>query len=140
MAATEAHTEVGPARLAAGKPVPAGSTEGAAGPGVESRDRFHRLETRMDGLETRMDGLETRMDGLDARMGRLETRMDGLEVRVHEVRLEVEKVRVEMANLGTELRAEMREDFADLKRSMHRWMAFGLSAMTLLIALVALIG
>jgi chromosome segregation ATPase len=55
--------------------------------GLESRmdkieSRMDKIESRMDKIESRMDKIESRMDNLEARMDRLEAKMDRLEIRV----------------------------------------------------------
>jgi chaperonin cofactor prefoldin len=46
------------------------------------KERFDRIDGRIEGLESRMDKIESRMDNLEARMDRLEAKMDRLEIRV----------------------------------------------------------
>ena len=71
--------------------------------------------------------------------------------RIHEVRHEVEKVRAEMGEMKTELvdrisgveknlRSDIRQGLAELKRGLQGWLAFGLSLITVLITLVAVLG
>ena len=52
--------------------------------GIQTAERFDRVERRLGGVEGRLGGVEGRLGGVESRLDRLEQRVDVLETKVDE--------------------------------------------------------
>jgi hypothetical protein len=59
--------------------------------GIQTAERFDRVERRLGGVEGRLGGVEGRLGGLEGRLGGVEGRLDGLEQRVDVLETKVDE-------------------------------------------------
>ena len=87
----------------------------------ESRQgaRIDETNARIDGTNTRIDAMNTRIDAMNTR---LDARIDGTNARIDAMNTRIDETNQELS----ELKAEVRTGFADLKLAMAkqvRWLA-----------------
>ena len=98
---------------------------------VDLRDRIHEVRLEVEKVRTEMGEMKAEL-------------CDRISVEVGKVRAEIGEMKAELVDRigGVEknLRSEIRQDLAELKRGLQGWLAFGLSLITVLITLVAVLG
>ncbi|MGO0305172.1 hypothetical protein ACTL6P_00940 [Endozoicomonas acroporae] len=51
----------------------------------ENRERFNRIENRLDTVENRLDRVESRLDNIDNRLNNIDNRLDNIDNRFDKV-------------------------------------------------------
>ena len=134
------------ASLEAGPGKPVGHQKGEF---EDSKDRVFEVRLEVERVRTEMGEMKMELlDRMSAECGKIRVEMGEMKMELLDrMNGELAEVRVEMGEMKSELldrihgvEGNLRTEIAEFKKSAGRWLAFGMSFITVLITLVSLLG